>query len=259
MADNPSLTPKNLFAEYVRRRKSGQSPDEILQALLTPAKLLTRQERKRLSAMIGKWESSEGKRHPVSDDRSHPSRAKTPQEDAVICPNCGKPNPKQAVHCYACGHVLIPPTGTSSTRQLENGDELGADDRWGSAYFGSNTTLVLEVRGSDRPIEVKPAEDVEIVIGRSARDSVLYPDVDLVPYGAEEAGVSRLHATLKRQGNTITITDMNSVNHTYINGQQLHPHEVRVLRDGDELRLGRLVIQVRFKREIKPLPGMGSS
>jgi pSer/pThr/pTyr-binding forkhead associated (FHA) protein len=53
--------------------------------------------------------------------------------------------------------------------------------------------------------------------------------------------------------NTVVIVDLDSVNHTYINGQRLHPKEVRVLRDGDELRLGKLSIKVTFKHPIRRL------
>jgi pSer/pThr/pTyr-binding forkhead associated (FHA) protein len=41
--------------------------------------------------------------------------------------------------------------------------------------------------------------------------------------------------------------DLNSSNKTYINGQRVHPHEVRALRDGDELRLGKIIFTVAFK------------
>ena len=66
--------------------------------------------------------------------------------------------------------------------------------------------------------------------GRRATDFNANPDIDLGPFQAWDYGVSRLHAKLRFQDNTLTITDLDSVNHTYINGQRLHAHEVRVLR-----------------------------
>jgi pSer/pThr/pTyr-binding forkhead associated (FHA) protein len=85
-----------------------------------------------------------------------------------------------------------------------------------------------------------------MILGRTSADSVMIPDVDLAPLHGGEHGVSRLHAGLRRQDNTLVLTDLGSKNHTHINGQRLHAHEVRVLHDGDELRLGRLVIYVYF-------------
>ena len=79
------------------------------------------------------------------------------------------------------------------------------------------------------------------------------PDIDLAAFNAEELGVSRLHAVLKRHENTVSISDLNSKNNTYINGQRLHPNEVRALRDGDEIRLGRLAMKVSFKHQVRRL------
>jgi predicted component of type VI protein secretion system len=42
------------------------------------------------------------------------------------------------------------------------------------------------------------------------------------------------------------VTDLGSANSTFLNGQRLMPHEPRVLRDNDEVRLGRLVFRVNF-------------
>jgi pSer/pThr/pTyr-binding forkhead associated (FHA) protein len=61
-----------------------------------------------------------------------------------------------------------------------------------------------------------------------------------------EQGVSRRHLSITRDHDTVTVTDLGSANHTYLNGQRLIPFEHRILRDNDELRLGRLVIRVAF-------------
>ena len=94
-------------------------------------------------------------------------------------------------------------------------------------------------------LEVFPTEQ-DVVIGRSSNANALSPDIDLAHYDAESLGVSRLHVSIKRSAKTLTITDMNSSNKTYLNGQVLHPNEVRVLNDNDEVRLGRLYLRVRF-------------
>jgi hypothetical protein len=164
-----------------------------------------------------------------------------------ICPNCGRPNHKKDSYCYSCGHILL--TKRQSTKALE--DEMDPQTRWGTAHLGQTSTILLWVRGVDKPIELSPQG--ELIMGRSADQSAMQPDIDLAPYNAEDLGVSRLHAALKRMDNTVTITDLNSKNCTYINGQRLHAHEVRVLRDGDEIRLGKLVIKVTFKHQIRRL------
>jgi len=130
----------------------------------------------------------------------------------------------------------------SDTRPLE---VVGKQD---TSYFGEDTVLYLRVRGDERLIRLRIGSN-EVMIGRRAPDSVMIPDIDLSPYQADLKGVSRLHAALRRHGETLVLTDMGSLNYTYINGQRLHAHEVRVLHDGDEIRLGQLPLQVFFRKE----------
>jgi hypothetical protein len=126
-----------------------------------------------------------------------------------------------------------------TTRQLEG------KARWGTAFFAPETRLVLNVRGAPQPIEV--ALTREFVMGRSTAEGSLKPDIDLAPFKAEELGVSRLHAAIRQEDETIVLVDLQSSNRTFINGQALYPHEVRVLRNGDEIRLGKLVMKANFK------------
>ena len=97
-----------------------------------------------------------------------------------------------------------------------------------------------------QPLEVYITR--EMVIGRSSPDSSFKPDIDLAPYDGEKHGVSRSHASLKKEGDTIVMTDLESSNETHINGERLYPHETRVLRHGDEVQLGTLMIKVQFKK-----------
>jgi hypothetical protein len=167
-------------------------------------------------------------------------------EQRQVCPHCGRLNHKKDSYCYACGHILTA-SRSVGTKALE--EDMDPKTRWGTAHFGQASALSLTVRGATKPIEVVPQG--ELIIGRSAAGSAMQPDIDLAAYNAENLGVSRLHASLKRQDNTVSITDLDSKNHTFINGQRLHPHEVRVLRDGDEIRLGKLIIKVSFKHQLR--------
>ncbi|NDJ63106.1 MAG: FHA domain-containing protein, partial [Chloroflexi bacterium] len=73
--------------------------------------------------------------------------------------------------------------------------------------------------------------------------------VDLTNSGGVDKGVSRRHAlVVRKEENSLMIVDKDSPNGTYLNGQRLVPNQGRLLRDGDELRLGRLVIRVHFER-----------
>jgi hypothetical protein len=168
------------------------------------------------------------------------------------CPHCGRENPEHDAYCYACGHIL-----PSALKQMAKDDPTTKLDqdayealeprrRWGTAYFDRKSQLKLTFRDTGNSVLVNVSG--KLIIGRIHDQTAegRLADVDLTPYGAVEAGVSRNHVALMRDLDTITVTDLNSSNSTFLNGQRLMPNEPRILRDNDELRLGRLVIRVAF-------------
>ena len=163
------------------------------------------------------------------------------------CPHCGKDNPETDAYCYSCGHILPAALkGYKDTTRLEEVyEQLEPRRRWGTAYFDQRNRIEVSFRDSGDHV-VLNIED-ELVLGRVHDEpGVPLPDLDLSPYGALEKGVSRRHLTLMRDHDTIVVVDMGSANHTYLNGQRLIPHEPRILRDNDEVRLGHLVMRVAF-------------
>lgn len=164
------------------------------------------------------------------------------------CPHCGQSNAEGETYCYRCGHILPAalPGVTATTTQLEDVYEsLEPRRRWGTAYFDQQARLQLTFRDTGESVTLQITSD--LVLGRAHNEpGIPQPDVDLLPYGAHEKGVSRRHLVLQRDHDTITVTDLNSSNRTYLNGQMLLADEPRILRDNDELRLGHLVIRVEY-------------
>lgn len=66
-------------------------------------------------------------------------------------------------------------------------------------------------------------------------------------YGAMQYGISRLHAYLLVQNDTLYIIDHGSTNGTYVAGQRLLPDEPVALSKGSQILLGRLRLQVLFE------------
>ena len=87
------------------------------------------------------------------------------------------------------------------------------------------------------------AGKTEVILGREDPISNIYPEVDLTPHGGEEGGVSRVHAKLLINNGQYLVEDENSTNYTYINRQRLQPKTPTPIKDGDELRLGRVVLK----------------
>lgn len=82
----------------------------------------------------------------------------------------------------------------------------------------------------------------QAIIGREDPVSGIFPDVDLTPHGGDAGGVSRRHAKLAFNGFQWTVEDMNSTNFTFVNNQKLNPGVPQPLNNGDQLRLGKVVL-----------------
>jgi hypothetical protein len=162
----------------------------------------------------------------------------------ILCHNCGVESPEAEVYCINCGIMLKPPKVGDTHMLVEETGTIIPKRRWGTARFDVDSLLVLSPRDYDgSAIRVNLSEDM--VIGRSHNE--FKPDIDLAPFDAYDRGVSRQHAILRRQNDTVILVDMNSANSTFLNGQRLVPEQPRILRDGDEIRLGQLVLRVSFE------------
>lgn len=270
-----------IYTEYVRLRQDGWSTESVVKALKAAVDQLSKRDREQLNQLVVTWENRRSQPAPTPQPppasppsnynyatstelppkksiirpispRPRPAepREKEPfgsaaPEGRVFCPKCGKPNLQTDSYCYSCGHALQL-VNPGATRELKVPDprQPEARETWGAAYFGRTSRIVLIVRGTPKPIEIK--QEGQTTIGRTSGDSAIRPDIDLSQFDAEDLGVSRLHAAFQRDENTVQIVDLSSRNFTFVNGQRIYPREVRVLRDGDEIRLGRLSLRVSF-------------
>lgn len=87
----------------------------------------------------------------------------------------------------------------------------------------------------------------EYTIGRTSPDQP-HPDVDLAESYGQEAGVSREHLKIRVDADGVFVQDLVSTNETVQNGYRLMPQQWYPLRDGDELRLGAIILYVSFER-----------
>ncbi len=139
-----------------------------------------------------------------------------PQPDPIglRCPACHSINLLGEAFCEACGAPLPP-------------------------------TPYLVVTETGLRLNLLKDDQTSIVLGRSDPLSGVAPDVDLDPFGAEAAGLSRRHARITRRDDQYWLDDLNSVNLTYLNNLRLTPDRPMLLKDGDLLRLGRLLLTFR--------------
>jgi hypothetical protein len=163
------------------------------------------------------------------------------------CQYCGYTNREGFFFCEDCGQPIGKPDATeNSTQKIDDSlEHYEWRTSYGTAHFHPGALILLHLADYPTPITVHPADIV--IIGRKDADTRVTPDIDLAPYGALEKGVSRTHAALLRSEEALLIMDAGSSNGTHLNGQRLVPQQPRVLRDGDEIRFGRLVAHIYFK------------
>lgn len=134
--------------------------------------------------------------------------------------------------------VAAPPAPSIPTPEPEAGIT------WGTGHLSDKSTIQFRFMHTSRSLRIAPKE--KLTIGRVDQGNPSQPDVDLVPYGALENGVSRLHASLEMRNDTLLICDLGSSNGTFVNNIRLPAHQPHLLRDGDEVRFGKLVAYLHF-------------
>jgi pSer/pThr/pTyr-binding forkhead associated (FHA) protein len=131
-------------------------------------------------------------------------------------------------------------SGTNPLRRLR-----GMDAKDDTAIVAPQREIVFVIREMAERVTI--AEGSFITIGRSDLDSGFRPDFDLARYGARKRGVSRKHARLHLLRGSLFITDLDSPNGAFLNGERLPPHEPHILISGDNLELGRLAIRIQYE------------
>lgn len=162
-----------------------------------------------------------------------------------VCQICGYENRAGVLVCENCGASL---TGTllhiqTKTFTEQDAEEMPVRESAGTATFEPEHAVRIEIAGME-PIVTHP--DPEITFGRGDPVSGHKPAVDLTPFAAYRMGVSRRHASIRAEEKRLYLRDLESSNGTFLNGQRLVPHQPYILHNGDEIRLGRMVMRIYF-------------
>jgi pSer/pThr/pTyr-binding forkhead associated (FHA) protein len=167
----------------------------------------------------------------------------------IKCPVCQTEHPENTLFCDECGSYLL------GGNQIETDPLAVAEVTWREGEetpeapgedVTSPLSLKLTIPDSRRDVEVPLTKEVNI--GRLDPASASFPDVDLTSDGGLEKGVSRRHAKITRRGREVFIEDLGSINGTFLNRKKLTPYLPQALKSGDELQLGKLILQVSFTK-----------
>jgi len=167
----------------------------------------------------------------------------------IKCPVCQAEHPENTLFCDECGSYLLEDNqkrtdpvavGEVTWMEKEGPPELPEEE------VVSPVSLKLSIPDSGRDVDLPLTKEVNI--GRLDPASDCFPEVDLTSDGGLKKGVSRRHAKITRRGKEVFIEDLGSMNGTFLNRKKLTPYLPHVLKNGDELQLGKLILRVSFTK-----------
>ena len=163
-----------------------------------------------------------------------------------FCTVCGTQNPDDARFCAQCGNRLQEPTDppdpadpeadpsgeSTTTITLNAADKSETSDRQLNAVdaaavdaLPSGHALLVVQRGPGSGSRFLLDQDV-ISAGRHPESEIFLDDVT----------VSRRHAEFHRDGDSFTVSDVGSLNGTYVNRDRIEQVQ---LQDSDEVQIGK--------------------
>jgi pSer/pThr/pTyr-binding forkhead associated (FHA) protein len=158
-----------------------------------------------------------------------------------FCTVCGTQNPDDARFCAQCGNRLQAPpaapegdpsgesTATISigaTDKAETSDrQLNPVDAAAVDALPTGHALLVVQRG--------PGSGSRFLLDQDVVSAGRHPDSEIF---LDDVTVSRRHAEFHRQGDSFTVSDVGSLNGTYVNRDRID--RVR-LNDGDEVQIGK--------------------
>ena len=156
---------------------------------------------------------------------------------SVFCSQ-GHENPDGSMFCDQCGEALDSGVAAAGASAPYDATVAPTPEPAMPAPTPATTSakLIIKEDGQEFMLDGKS----EFLVGREDPVSNIYPDIDLTPHKGEEHGVSRMHAKIYAQGSQYLIEDLNSTNSTYLNRQKLPPKTPTPIKDGDEVRFGKV-------------------
>jgi len=153
------------------------------------------------------------KRAPQATRARRPAPVRRQVRRVKVCPRCKHRNELPNRFCVRCGYAFV-----------------------------GLRPAVLRVVEPVRAAWEMPMHKSPLLLGRGMPEAGHRPDFDMSFYDPE-GYVSRHHAQIVKARNGYFVIDLDSSNGTYVNDRPLPPQKYRLLRNGDRIAIGEVVIQ----------------
>ena len=166
-----------------------------------------------------------------------------------FCTACGKQNPDDARFCAQCGTRIA--GAEEAAPAAESPGEMTATITFGSPERTGERPNVSEAgdrqlsAGDAAAVDALPQGHALLVVQRGpGAGSRFLLDADLITAGRhpeseiflDDVTVSRRHADFRRSASSFSVSDVGSLNGTYVNRDRIDSVD---LKDGDEVQIGK--------------------
>ena len=167
----------------------------------------------------------------------------------IICPECGSSQYPGTLFCSECGKMLVgsaisEPTDILPFTEFDNRPLPIPVDIQTLGPPEKPKQVLFVIPSSRRRIELKLIHQIRI--GRADPEAKITPELDLTQDQGIENGISRLHATIQLVKQGVILTDLDSTNGTVLNKSRLPAQKPFLVRSGDEIKLGDLLMHIFF-------------
>ena len=146
----------------------------------------------------------------------------------MFCTNCGHRNPEGSNFCSSCGSALTEAGGSDTTITFMPGEldtDLDEEIHISPDELEGGRGVLIVKRGPNAGSKFFLDSD-GTMIGR-------HPDSDIF---LDDVTVSRRHAEIRRSSGSFSLSDVGSLNGTYVNRERV---EEAPLASGDEIQIGK--------------------
>ncbi len=183
----------------------------------------------------------------VSSEKINLNMEQQPVQQPVQQPQEYRPTPQQTgPNMPVVDSAPQVPLSAEPEGQTEDSDGVSFEDM----FKDENATVVLE--GTSEIADEEPKAFLTMADGTKeipidTDPFVIGKDPSKTDYAiSDDPTVSRIHAQIRKKDGEYYLADLNSTNHTYLNGKMLDGQEEVMLSDQDQIRLAR--IEVVFHR-----------
>ncbi len=164
------------------------------------------------------------------------------------CYECGSSQIEGTLFCVECGLSLLSPQHKNATdvlpfTHLRHHTTPRLPTEHDPVTSEDELSLTIIVPSSRKHVQL-PLQS-QIQVGRTDGEDNFYPELDLTDYNGGQKGASRHHAVFEasaKQG--VVLIDLDSTNGTHLNGYRLVGKRPYLIKDGDEIRFGDLLVHI---------------